>query len=182
LADELGEPGHAVGVRDVQPVPEVVPERDGELGAGFQQAEEGVAGLLAGGGAGLAGDPAFDDEAADVVLRAVGVQRDVWPVEHKQQLVLVGKGPGDGLVELGKAGDPGEDPIEAPPQRCSADGCRVVLVELEISVEPPDQLALQRDQAVLLVGDADDPAEMALGVDPTCDRLSPGKEDDVKTI
>jgi hypothetical protein len=35
---------------------------------------------------------------------------------------------------------------------------------------------------VLLVGDADDPAEMALGVDPTCDRLSPGKEDDVKTI
>ena len=45
-------------------------------------------------------------------------------------------------------------------------GCRVVLVELEIGVEPPDQLALQIDQAVLLVGDADDPAEMALGVDP----------------
>jgi len=36
----------------------------------------------------------------------------------------------------------------------------------EIGVEPPDQLALQRDQAVLLVGDADDPAEMALGMDP----------------
>src|SRR4051812_2355471 len=110
------------------------------------------------------------------------MQRDVWPVEYKQQLVLVGVGPGDGLVELGEAGDPGEDPIEALPQRCSADGCRVVLVELEISVEPPDQLALQIDQAVLLVGDADDPAEMALGVDPACDRLSPGKEDDVKTI
>ena len=59
---------------------------------------------------------------------------------------------------------------------------KIVLVELEIGVEPPDQLALQSDQAVLLVGDADDPAEMALGVDPTCDRLSPGKEDDVKTI
>jgi hypothetical protein len=94
------------------------------------------------------------------------MQRDVGPVEHKQQLVLVGKGPGDGLVEFDKAGDPGEDPIEALPQRRSADGCRVVLVELEIGVEPPDQLALQRDQAVLLVGDADDPAEMALGVDP----------------
>ena len=33
--------------------------------------------------------------------------------------------------------------------------------------EPSDQLALQRDQAVLLVGDADNPAKMALGVDPT---------------
>ena len=46
-------------------------------------------------------------------------------------------------------------------------GCRIVLVELEIGVEPPDQLALHRDQTVLLVGDADDPAEMTLGVDPT---------------
>jgi hypothetical protein len=34
-------------------------------------------------------------------------------------------------------------------------------------VEPPDQLALQRDQAVLLVGHAHDPAEVALGMDPT---------------
>jgi hypothetical protein len=58
------------------------------------------------------------------------MQRDVWPVEHKQQLVPVGVKAGDGLVKVGKAGDPGEDPIEAPPQRCSADGCRVVLVEL----------------------------------------------------
>src|SRR3954447_134703 len=111
--------------------------------------------------------PAFGDEAAEGGLRAVGVQRDLGPVEHEQQLVLVGVGPGDGLVELGKAGDPGEDPIEALLQRRSADGCRVVLVELEISVEPPDQLTLQRNLTMLLVGHADDPAEMALGVDPT---------------
>ena len=110
------------------------------------------------------------------------MQRDVGPIEDKQQLVLVGVGSGDGLVELGKAGDAGEDPVEALPQCRSAEGCGIVPVEFEISVEPPDQLALQRDQAVLLVGDADDPAEMALGVDPACDRLSPGKEDDVKTI
>ena len=94
MADEIGEPGHAVGVRDLQPGPEVVPERNGELGAGFQQAEEGVARLLAGRGAGLAGDPAFDNEAADGGLRPVGMQRDVWPVEDKQQLILVGVGPG----------------------------------------------------------------------------------------
>ena len=94
LADEIGEPGHAVGIRDLQPGTEVIPERNGELGAGFQEAEEGVARLLAGRGAGLAGDPAFGDEAADGVLRTVGVQRDVWPVEDPQQLVLVGVGPG----------------------------------------------------------------------------------------
>jgi hypothetical protein len=43
-------------------------------------------------------------------------------------------------------------------------------------------LTLHVDQAVLLVGHADDPAEVPLGMDPACDRLSPGKEDDVKTI
>jgi len=115
----------------------------------------------------IAGDPALGDEAADIVLRAVGVQRDLGSVKHPQQLILVGVGPGDGLVEFDKAGDPGEDPIEALLQRRPADGCRVVFVEFEISVEPPDQLALQSDQAVLLVGHADDPAGMALGVDPT---------------
>jgi uncharacterized membrane protein len=31
------------------------------------------------------------------------MQRDVWPVEDPQQLVLVGVGPGDGLVEFGEA-------------------------------------------------------------------------------
>src|SRR3954454_17605873 len=74
---------------------------------------------------------------------------------------------GSGLVELSEAGDPGEDPIEPLPQGRPTGSGRVVLVELEIGVEPPDQLALHRDQTVLLVGHADDPAEMALGVDPT---------------
>ena len=73
------------------------------------------------------------------------MQRDLRAVEHKQQLVLVGVGPGDGLVEFGEAGDPGEDPIEPPPQRCPTGSGRVVLVELEIGVEPPDQLTLNAD-------------------------------------
>jgi hypothetical protein len=74
---------------------------------------------------------------------------------------------GSGLVEFGKAGDPGENAIETLPQRRSADGGRIILVKLQVGVEPPDQLALQRDLTMLLVGHADDPAEMALGVDPT---------------
>src|SRR3954468_102125 len=56
---------------------------------------------------------------------------------------------GSGLVEVGEAGDPSEDPIEPPPQGRPAGGGRVVLVELEVGVEPPDQLALHLDQAVL---------------------------------
>jgi hypothetical protein len=43
-------------------------------------------------------------------------------------------------------------------------------------------MALDRDQPALLVGDADETAQVTLGMDPACDRLSPGKEDDVKTI
>jgi hypothetical protein len=58
------------------------------------------------------------------------VQRDVWPVKHKQQLVLVGVGPGDGLVEFDKAGAPGEDPIETPLQRRPAGRVRIAFVEL----------------------------------------------------
>ena len=68
------------------------------------------------------------------------MQRDFRPVEHQEQFILVGVKAGDDLVELGEAGDPGEDPIEPLPQRRPASGCRVVLVELEIGVEPTSLL------------------------------------------
>jgi hypothetical protein len=41
-----------------------------------------------------------------------------------------------------------------------------LLVALEISVEPPNQLALEGNQPLVLVGHADQAPEMALGVDP----------------
>jgi hypothetical protein len=38
----------------------------------------------------LARNLALGHAAADVTCRAVGVQRDLWPVEHDQQVGLVG--------------------------------------------------------------------------------------------
>jgi len=45
-------------------------------------------------------------------------------------------------------------------------GGRVILVKLQVGVEPPDQLALQVNQSMLLIGHADNPAQVALSVDP----------------
>jgi hypothetical protein len=55
-------------------------------------------------------------------------------------------------------------------------------IELEVAVEPPDQMAHQGDGGTLRLGHRHQAVDQTLGVDPACDRLSPGKEDDVKTI
>src|SRR3954451_22859921 len=49
---------------------------------------------------------------ADVALRAVGVRRDLGPVEHQRQLGLVGAQAGDGRAELGEARHPAEGAVE----------------------------------------------------------------------
>src|SRR3954452_16744432 len=141
LSDKVGQPGDLLGLGDLEPGAEIVPERHGQLGAGLEQAEEGVPGLLARRGAGLAGNFALGDEAADVVLRAVRVRRDLGALEHQEQLVLVGPDPGHGLVELGETGDPAEDPREALLERGATGGVRVVLVELQVGVEPHGVIA-----------------------------------------
>ena len=69
---------------------EVVPKFDAVLAAGLQEAEEGVAAVAADVGAGSAADLALGDVATDVVLGAVGVQRDIGSFEHLQQFALVG--------------------------------------------------------------------------------------------
>ena len=102
LADEVwqGEDGWRAG--DVEPAAEVVPERDAELVAGLHQAEEGVAAVAAGLRAGATADFAPCHLAADVILRAVGVKRDIRPFEGAEQLDLVGVEPGEQPVEGGK--------------------------------------------------------------------------------
>ena len=64
---------------DREPAAEVVPKGDAQLGAGFCQAEECIAAVASDVAAGATADLALGDLAADVVLRAVGVQRDVQP-------------------------------------------------------------------------------------------------------
>jgi hypothetical protein len=63
--------------QDRQSCTEVVPERDFEFGAGLDDAEEGVTAIAADIAAGTAAELAPGHVAADVVLRSVGVQRDL---------------------------------------------------------------------------------------------------------
>jgi len=51
--------------------------------------------------------------AADVVLGAVGVKRDLGAIENSQQRGFVCVKPGQQSIEHGKAGAPFEDTVEA---------------------------------------------------------------------
>src|SRR5258708_30552777 len=100
--------GRVVG--DFEPVGEIVPEGDTELGAGFGQAEESIAAISPCIASGSAADLSLDDVAADIALRSVGLERDLWPIENHQQFGLAGVQPGDQAVERGEAGSALEDP------------------------------------------------------------------------
>ena len=76
-SDQVGQVWNDALAWDAEPVAEVVPEAEAELGAGLGQAEEGVAAVAAQIAVGAAADLAPGDLGADVVLRAVGVQRDL---------------------------------------------------------------------------------------------------------
>ena len=119
--------------------------------------------------------------AADVVLRAVGVQRDLWVVEHLQQLGLVGVQPPQQAVEGSKAGDAHKDAVEARPQFVAPTRGRRGPVGLEVGIEPPDQAAKRTDaqqsgqpaqaahsllSGALLVGEGLQLVHQPLGMDP----------------
>ncbi len=76
------------GARHVQVGTEVAEERDLELAAGLHEAEHDVACGASCRAHGAAGDRAFGHAGPDVVLRAVGVQRDLGMLQYAQQLVL----------------------------------------------------------------------------------------------
>lgn len=88
--DELCERWDCCRIWHAEAIAEELEERDVQFLAGFHTCEQGIAGLTAGFGPGAAGDLAFGDMAADVVFRAVGVQRDFRAVEHQQQLLFPG--------------------------------------------------------------------------------------------
>src|SRR5208283_4767233 len=108
------------------------------LGAGFHEAEEGIAAIAARIGASAGGDFAPRDLAADIVFRAVGVQRDLRVLQNGEQIGLLGAKPFQQAVERGKTRHGGKDGIEAAAQLPRpAPGWRLA-VSFEILVEPPD--------------------------------------------
>src|SRR5215212_8030169 len=82
--DELGQVRDRELLRDGEPRPEIVPEAETELGTGLGQAEEGIPAIASDVAAGSAAHLAPGHLGADVVLRSVGVQRDLGMVEHPE--------------------------------------------------------------------------------------------------
>ena len=145
---------------------QIVPEGDAELGAGLGETEEGIAAVAPGIAAGAAADLALGDVAADVVLRTVGVQRALGPIEDNQQFGLVGVQPLEQAVEGNKAGCALEDPIEARPQGGLAPWRRILAVSFQIGIEPPDQRPDALLGGAVAVGEGVELVDQALGVDP----------------
>ncbi len=132
----------------------------------MHQTEERVAAIAAGVTVGATADLAFDDVAADVALRAVGVQRDLRPGEHHQQLGLVGVQPLEQAVKSGEAGTAAEDTVEPSAQLAAPSGGRRGAIRLEIGVEPPDQRARALLGGAMQVGEGVEFVDQPLRVHP----------------
>src|SRR5215212_6650829 len=126
--------------------------------------------------------PAPGHLGADVVLRSVGVQRDLRPLQHPQQLGLVGVQPREQPVQDNEAGPPPKQAIKPRPQFGSAAPGWLSPVGFEVTVKPPDQRSLVLLRPALTIGEGVELVDEALGVHPACDRVSPGKEDDVSAL
>jgi hypothetical protein len=83
-ADEVGKIGHREVARRSEANAVIIPERDAEFCAGVHQAEESISAIAPGVTVRAAADLALDDVTANVALGTIGVQRDLWPVEHGQ--------------------------------------------------------------------------------------------------
>ena len=68
-----------------KPRAEVIPEGDAELGAVLVEAEKGIAAIATRIASGAAAHFSFGDLTADIVLRSIGVQRNLGPIGHHQQ-------------------------------------------------------------------------------------------------
>jgi hypothetical protein len=84
---------------DIEPCAEIIPEADAELGAGLGEAKEGIARVATAIAAGAARDFAPCDVTTNVVLGAVGVQRNFGALEHLEQFRLVGMKPCEQAIE-----------------------------------------------------------------------------------
>ena len=105
--------------RDVESTAEIVPEGDLEFAAGLGKAEEGIPAIAPVIAARPGTDLTTDHLTTDVIFRAVGVEWYLRPVQHHQQLGLVGPQPRQKAVQRDEAGTAAEDAIEP---RAAPDG------------------------------------------------------------
>src|SRR3954465_5889959 len=88
----------------LEPAAPIIPDRDAEFVAGLGEAQESITAVAADIAARPGTDLTAGDVAADIVLRAVGVQWNLGTVQHHQQLVFVGMQPRQQAVQGDEAG------------------------------------------------------------------------------
>jgi hypothetical protein len=138
-SDEVGK-GWRVGFGNAQPGAEIIPERDAELGAGLDEAEEGVPAVAAGVAAGAAADFAPGDLTAGCRFRSRWCGAGFQVVRAPSAIRVCWRG--------------------AWQQGSLARGCRITAVGLEIPVELPDQGARPLLRRVVKL------MHQPLGIDP----------------
>jgi hypothetical protein len=111
-------------------------------------------------------DLSLGDLAANIVLRTVGVERDLRSVEHHQQFGLVGVQAREQPVERGEAGPALEDPVEAGAKRCLTPRRRIAAIDLEVGIEPPNQAAHPLLGGTMPVGEGIELMDQPLDMDP----------------
>ena len=122
-----------------------------------------------------AADLALDDLTANVAFGAVGVQRYLRPVEHSEQLGLIGVQPLQQAIERDEASAATEDAIEPGAHLAASPSGRRRTVGFQIGVEPPNQCADPLLRGAVQIGEGVELVNQPLGMDPA-QRVPPDGE------
>ncbi len=95
--------------RHLESASQIIPDRDSEFGAGFGETQKCIPAITAAFTHRSRADLPPRDATTDVVLLPVGVKRYFRPLQHHQQLGLVGVQPRQQPVQRGEAGVAEED-------------------------------------------------------------------------
>jgi hypothetical protein len=168
-ADEIWKLRDGGAAADAESGAKIIPKGNAELPACLSEPEKRVAAVATDVAVGSAADVAFGHLAADVIFRAVGVQRNFRVIEHHQQFVFVGVQPLQQTVKGDEACTPLKDAIEARSQFTASTPRRLEPVGLQVGIEPPDQPADMLLSDTLVISERLQLVHQALGVNPYVD-------------
>ena len=157
---------HGKMLRCSEAMAEIIPKGDAEFATGVHQSEESVATIATGVAVRATADLALDDVTANVALGTIGVQRYLWPVEHGEQLGLVGMQSLQKAIERDEAGAAAEDAIEACAHLAAPPRGWRRTIRFEIGVELPDQRADTLLRSAVQIGEGVELMDQPLGMDP----------------
>src|ERR1039458_1170287 len=140
--------------RHLEPAAQVIPDSDPELSARLAKPQQSIAAITSEIASCPGADFAARDLTSDIALRAVGVQRNFRPVEHHQQLGLVGVKSRQKPVQGDETGAAEKDEIQTGGQRLVTARSGSQLVGFQIGVKVPDQAANLGLGGTALIGES----------------------------